>query len=153
MEIRIPTGPAPRVQCASIQSFPPDLRQALEAIAARQQFPSGYLLFRQDEKAASVFLVCSGQVRVYASSNGHRSLELGRFTSGDIFGMAEILAHQNHPYFAETVGLATVGVVPARRFQDFLAHQPGACFHMVRVLSEQVGAAYQQMRGFSGIGM
>ena len=107
----------------------------LEAAGSKQQYPSAYVLFREDGNSQGVFFVRSGKVRMSV-----RNLpKLNRnFGVGSVLGLPSTFT--GHPYSltAETVAESEIVHVPRGQFLELMREQPDLCREATDMLGREV---------------
>jgi len=96
---RVPPAPL-------LSELPPDAFLRLLAHAVVRRVPAGTAIVRQGEPGTSLFLVASGQLRVYASNAASRTgegTELARLGEGAIFGELALVSAQPRAATVEAV--------------------------------------------------
>lgn len=119
----------------------------LAAIAARgtpRQFPAHAIVVNEGDVSNSLYIVLSGRLKVYASSDEGRDVVLGELGPGDYFGELSLDGGQRS---ASVMALEPTRccVVSAADLRQFLADHPDFAQHLVlgligtvRRLTEQV---------------
>jgi CRP-like cAMP-binding protein len=111
------------------------LRNSLEAAGRKQQCPSAYVLFREDDNCEGIFLVSKGKVRM--SVNNLPSLDRD-FGPGSLLGLPSTFT--GHRYSLSAVTLAESEVVHVQRepFLDLMREQPDLCREATDMLGREV---------------
>lgn len=66
-------------------------------------FPTQTVIFEEDNKVANVFVVCSGHLKLSATSREGRTMILRLAGPGDVLGLSAALSGENHEVTAETI--------------------------------------------------
>jgi len=119
----------------------------LDAIAPRGQarsFPTHAILINEGDTTDSLYIVLSGRVKVYASSDDGREVVLTEYGPGEYFGELSIDGDKRSASI-KAIEACTCRVVPSSDLRQFLADHPDFAMHltgklirMVRRLTEQV---------------
>ena len=136
--------------CPVQRSFcplPADLRTVFEALKTTTALDKGETFFHEGEPCRSVFVICSGYVKLTTASSEGKVLLLRFAGPGDLLGVAEAVLG-NAPY--ECSGVAAepvlVAVIPSDTFLRFVGAYPDTCVRLTLALSEQYKAAQRETR-------
>ena len=119
----------------------------LDAIAPRgktRTFPAQAILINEGDTTDSLYILLSGRVKIYASSDDGRELVLAEHGPGEYFGELSIDGEKRSAS-VRTLEPSTCCVVQGVELRQFLADHPDFAMHlteklirMVRRLTEQV---------------
>jgi len=119
----------------------------LEQIAQRggtRHYPAHAVLINEGDTTDALFLIVSGRVKAYATSEDGRDVVLGEQGPGEYFGELALDGGQRS-VSVMTLEPCTCCVVPGPRLREFLAEHPDFAWHlalkfarMVRRLTDQV---------------
>ena len=123
-----------------------DALKAFDGIKSIQVFPGGAVLFKEGQIARGVFLLCRGCVRLSVCSDRGRRMSLRVATSGEVLGLSAALACGSYEVTCEALEDIQVAVVRRKDLLAFLHDYPGACMHVVRLLSDDLHVAYERVR-------
>ena len=126
-----------------------DLWQALHGIKAVKVYPKGTVLFQQGTPVDGVYVVESGEVRLFLPTLQGRSQLLDVAGPGTILGLSESMSGDNHRVTAEAGDHTTVAFVSRERFIEFLREHGDFCMQIVRLLSEDLHGLYHKFRSIS----
>jgi CRP/FNR family cyclic AMP-dependent transcriptional regulator len=124
----------------------PTALEALEAIKFTATYPKGSLLFVEGEAPRGVFILCSGQVRLTASSTEGKRLIFSIPRVGDTLGASATILGTPYELSAETGELSQVNFIKREDFLDFLQNHAEARLNTARQLSEKYYAAQRDIR-------
>lgn len=119
---------------------------ALEAIKYTGVYPKGSLLFVEGEVPRGVFIICSGRVKLTASSTEGRTLIVKFAEPGEVLGSNAVILGKTYEVSAETVEPSQVNFVKSDDFLKFLNASPEACMHTAQQLSAEYYAAQRAIR-------
>ncbi len=110
--------------------------EVLQAIAARggiKRYPAQTVLVHEGDEADALFIVLSGRVKVYGSSDDGREVVYNSHGAGEYFGEMSL---DGQPRSASVMTLEPTScvVVPGAQVRDFLAHHPDFAIHLVHKL-------------------
>lgn len=113
--------------CATFFDLSHGLMKQLDNIADQVSHARRSVIFHEGDPPHSVYLVCEGEVKLFATSRGHRRMILKIARIGDVLGLSAALNSLPHEVTAETLGPSTFKQVGQRLFLEFLsAHAEAA---------------------------
>ena len=121
---------------SSFCNFSPPALADYNLIGALQTAPPRTMLFREDDPADQVLVVCSGQVKLWCESPSGRVLNLKLANSGDVLGLSAVLSGATHETSAEVIHTTFLKVISRGQFLAFLRRNADASLHAARRLSE-----------------
>jgi len=128
------------------------LPQALfDAIAQRGQsrsFPMNAILINEGDSTDSLYIVLSGRVKAYASSEDGREVVLTEYGPGEYFGELS-LDGARRSASVKALEPCTCRVVQGSELQAFLAEYPAFAMHLTHKLMRMVRRLTEQVRGLA----
>jgi CRP/FNR family transcriptional regulator, cyclic AMP receptor protein len=124
----------------------PAAAKEFESIKVSSQYPSGSILFMENERARGFFLVCSGEVKLSVSSKGGKTLILQMAKPGELIGLSAAMSGVPYEVTAEVLYPSQVVFVRTEDFQRFVHRFPEAYEAVIRQLNLQYGRACGQLR-------
>ena len=116
------------------------------AIGVETSFARGTTLFVEDNPSNSVFVVCTGQVKLFCTSKEGKTLILKIAMPGDVLGLGAVLSGSNYEVTAETLQPTQVKSIRRKEFLAFLAKHGEGSLHAAKALSEDYRAAFFDAR-------
>ncbi len=116
----------------------------LEANSIPMEYRRGNVLFRQGDEAIGVFVLCSGRVKVSATSREGRTLILRVASEGDVLGMEAALSGEEYEVTAEAVEPCEVRVLRTRFLRQMLQEHGETSLGVAHVLTEDYRAAFDK---------
>lgn len=104
-----------------------------------REYDAGSLICREGEVSQEMYVIQSGQVRIYKDAAGS-TLELATLGKGDFFGEMSVLEGLPRDASAEAVGETRVLVLSAGALLVRLRRDPTFAFELLRRLSGRVRA-------------
>ena len=123
----------------------PSLR-ALEALKYTTLYPRGALLFVEGQPGRGVYILCSGRVKLSATSRDARVIITRIARAGEILGLCATLSGGPYEVTAETLEPSQVNFVRAADFKRFLASNAEASLRAAEQLGRNYSAALEQVR-------
>jgi CRP/FNR family cyclic AMP-dependent transcriptional regulator len=111
------TERADRIFC----NLPDEAIERFDEIAMQISYPSRSIVFEEGQRAAGIFIVCSGQIKLSSTSRDGRTMILKIAVPGDVLGLTATLNDLPYEVTAETLEPCRIRSVRRRDFLDFLA--------------------------------
>lgn len=111
-------------------------------------YPSGAVLFHENQKARGVFVLCSGELKLSICSSKGKSLILRVAKPGDAVGLASTLTGNPFEVTATATRACTIIFVPRDKFLSFIATHPEANAEVLRQLCISYLGACDHVRAF-----
>src|SRR5208282_4939228 len=119
---------------------------ALNTLRQTTFYPKGALLFVEGQPTRGLFLICSGQAKLYVNSAEGQSLTLRVVEPGEVLCLSSLIADQPYPITAETLGPCQVGFLPRLGFLQLMRAHPDVALRVAKHLSMEIGKAWRQTR-------
>lgn len=123
----------------------------LEAIAPHGQtrsFPAHAILINEGDTTDSLYIVLSGRVKVYASSDDGREVVLAEYGPGEYFGELS-LDGEKRSASIKAIEACRCRIVQGSELRQFLAEQPDFALHLTRKLIRMVRRLTDQVRSLA----
>jgi CRP/FNR family cyclic AMP-dependent transcriptional regulator len=124
--------------------LPPALLESLTSRGGNRFFPAHAVLINEGDDTSSIYIVLSGRVKVYSTSEQGRHIVLAEFGPGHYLGELA-LDGARRSVSVQTLEPTRCCVVPGAELRPFLDEHPEFAWHltcklvrMVRRLTEQV---------------
>lgn len=124
---------------------PPAARE-FELIRMTTTYPSGAVLFGEDEKPHGVFVLLTGRVKLSISSPSGKIIILRIARAGEILGLHAVVSGTVFQATAETLEPCQVSFVRRDEFLRFLRDHPLASMEAARQLSVRYQETCEQLR-------
>lgn len=123
----------------------PALRD-LNAIRQTAFYPPAAVLFVEGEAPRGLFILCSGQAKLSASSRDGKSITLRLVAPGEVLGLSSVIANGAYATTAETVAPSQVNFIPRPEFLRFLHTHAEVSVRVAEHLSMELHKAWEQSR-------
>ena len=126
-------------------------RSLLDAIAPHgltRSFPAHAILINEGDTTDSLYIVLSGRVKVYASSDDGRELVLTEYGPGEYFGELSIDGDKRSASI-KALEPCTCRVVQGSELRQFLVEHPDFAMHLTRKLIGMVRRLTEQVRSMA----
>ncbi len=126
--------------------LPPESLRDLSSIRQNAFYPQSAVLFVEGEPPRGLFILCSGQAKLTASSKDGKSITLRQVERGEVLGLSSVVAHSPYPVTAETLAPSQVSFIPRDEFLRFLHHHGDVSMRVAEHLSMELHRAWEQTR-------
>lgn len=137
-----------RVQAAGafFNSLSPEALKDFEAMEHPTSYPSGKLLFSENEESQGIYVVLDGEVKLSINSSDGKRLILRIAKKGEILGLTSTLSGRPYEMTAEILYPVKSAFIPRREFLNFLMHHPEVYQAVTEELSRNYSIACEQLR-------
>ena len=123
-----------------------DANAFIEANSVTMEYPRGSVLFREGDRPGAAFVLCSGKVKVSASSREGRTMILRIADAGDVLGLSAALTNGEHEVTVEVLEPCRARVLPLKFLNSLLQDYPDASLGAAKVLAVDYRAAFDEAR-------
>jgi CRP/FNR family cyclic AMP-dependent transcriptional regulator len=120
--------------------------EKFDCLGTTVQFGRGGVIFREGDACSSVHVLCSGRVKLSATSREGRTLILKIARAGEVLGLSAALASQPYEVTAETVEPCRLKTIRRQALLDFLDRNPDASMRAARAVAQEYKAAFCEVR-------
>ncbi|MBW4026248.1 MAG: Crp/Fnr family transcriptional regulator [Acidobacteria bacterium] len=124
----------------------PAAAKEFAAIKYSTTYPSGSVLFLENEHTRGVFLLCSGLVKLAVSSRGGKTLILRIAGPREIIGLHSVMSNAHAEVSAETLQPCQIAFIRREDFLRFVHTYPEVYETVAMQLSSQYSSACEQLR-------
>lgn len=121
------------------EGTPQEAWHAVSGLLVRKQLDSGEAVFRQGEKADSMFLIKAGLVKLWKATEDGRELILDIRKAGDLLGENVLIEAGDYPVFATTLSTALLCGIDRPTFEKLVQAYPQVGLAVIRNLSKRIG--------------
>ena len=118
----------------------------LKAVERRERRAAGEMLFMEGESPAGVYVLHEGDVELVFSPREGEPKPLRVINPGRILGLSSVVMEHPHDCSAVALTDCEVGFVEREAFLRSLEKTPAIWFSVLRMLSNDVNAVYDDMR-------
>ena len=115
-------------------------------IGVETNYPKGITLFRENSRSNSVFVVCTGQVKLFCTSRDGKTLILKIAMPGDVLGLGAVLSGTEYEVTAETAGPTQIKNIMRDDFLLFIQKHGEGSLHAAKALSVDYKSAFFDAR-------
>jgi CRP/FNR family cyclic AMP-dependent transcriptional regulator len=115
-------------------------------IGVENSFASGITLFHEGARSKGVFVVCTGQVKLFCTSKEGKTLILKIAMPGDVLGLGAVLSDSSYEVSAQTIQPTQIKSIAREEFLPFLEKHGEGSLHAAKALSDDYKAAFFDAR-------
>jgi CRP-like cAMP-binding protein len=112
--------------------------EQLVQVMTHTTYPKGTLLFRRNDPGDSVYIILTGQIRIFTEDNQGNELTITHYSDGQVFGELSLLDQQPRSASADAATDLEVLILDREHFLSFLNEHPGIGLSMMRSLTHRV---------------
>jgi CRP/FNR family cyclic AMP-dependent transcriptional regulator len=127
-------------------NLPDDAIERFDEIAMQIAYPSRSIVFEEGQRASGIFVVCSGQIKLSATSRDGRTMILKIALPGDVLGLTATLNDLPSEVTAETLEPCQIRSVRRRDFLDFLAQFGNVSRQAAQVIAREYHEVFLDAR-------
>lgn len=126
-----------------------DLLSALRELKPARSFPKGATLFQRGDPGEGIYLIDTGEVRVFLGGGRKQRQLLELAGPGSVLGLNECMASQNHRITAVANDETMAIFVPREEFLEFLQDRGNFRLQVISALSEGLHDLYHKFGSIS----
>jgi len=115
-------------------------------IGVETSFARGTTLFDEGSPGAGVFVLCTGQVKLFCTSKEGKTLILKIAMPGDVLGLGAVLSGANYEVTAETLQPTQIKSIRREEFLAFIQKHGEGSLHAAKALSDDYRSAFFDAR-------
>jgi len=118
----------------------------LNSLRQTSIYPKGVLLFVEGQPSRGLYILCSGEAKLYANSAEGQSLTLRVAQRGEVLGLSSLIGDERYPLTAETLCPSQVSFIPRLAFLQFVRANVDVALRVAKHLSMELSQAWKQTR-------
>jgi CRP/FNR family cyclic AMP-dependent transcriptional regulator len=118
----------------------------LNSLRQTSIYPRGVLLFVEGQPTRGLYVMCSGEAKLYVNSAEGQSLTLRVVEHGEVLGLSSLIADECYPVSAETLCPSQVSFIPRLEFLQFMRANADVALRVAKHLSLELSKAWKQTR-------
>lgn len=127
-------------------NLPQEALDFLEANSLSMEYPRRAVLFREGDRSNAIFILCSGRVKVSASSREGRVMILRLAGAGSVLGMSAAFSGPSYETTVEALEPCHVRVLRTSALAVLLRDYPQVAVAMARTFAGEYKAAFEEVR-------
>jgi CRP/FNR family transcriptional regulator, cyclic AMP receptor protein len=116
----------------------------LNSLRQTSIYPKGVMLFVEGQPTRGLYILCSGEVKLYANSAEGESLTLRVAEHGEVLGLNSLIGDERYTVTAETLCPCQISFIPRLEFLQFMRANPDVALRVAKHLSMELGKAWKQ---------
>ena len=116
------------------------------SIGTEIKYAKGTTLFRESETVNGVYVICTGQVKLFCMSKEGKTLILKIAMPGDVLGLGVVISGDVYEVTAETIAPTQIKSIRRDEFLTFLKKHGEVSLHAAQALSEDYKTAFFDAR-------
>jgi CRP/FNR family transcriptional regulator, cyclic AMP receptor protein len=126
-----------------------DSVEAFQKIKFTSSYPTGAVLFVEEQVPRGVYMLCTGRVKLTMTSSKGKTVLLHVAEAGEMMGLDSAISGNVHELTAETLQPCQVDFVRKGDLLNFLREHQDAAVRAMQQISNSYGAACHQIRYLS----
>ena len=122
---------------------------ALSKVAVKKTFPSHTILLSEGDKTDSLYVICSGKVKVEISDEHGKEVILTMLGPGEYFGEMALLDGKPRSASVVTRGPTELLIISRNDFRDILISNPDAVYNLLRGLLKRLREANEKIESLA----
>jgi CRP-like cAMP-binding protein len=124
------------------------IETTLAGLATVETYATGEVIFLEGAAPLGVYVVRAGSVDMFFQRGPQRSPRIAG--AGHILGLSALVMQHRHECSAIARTASEIGFIERARFELTLSEMPAVWFAVLRTLSSEVNAAYDDLRFLTG---
>lgn len=124
-----------------LSSLSPEETDQISAGVSSKIFEKGELIFRQGERSNRLYIVCSGQAKVYRISSEGKEQILYLLSGGDFIGAFNLLKEDEFAFSAEALETTHVSMLEKTFFDQIVLSNPQITLKIFEKAYERINKA------------
>ena len=130
--------------------IPEPVLAALAASSIKKSYPKNNIIIHEGDDTGPLFIILSGKVRVFLSSEDGKVVTLSVQREGSYFGELSILDDEPRSASVMTLEPTVCALIPKHAFTAWLRDHPEeAALHLMRGLTRRIRVLTENVRGLA----
>jgi len=125
--------------------LPAAVLEEQDALRQTASYPKGALLFRQGAPPRGIYVICSGSVKLTATSSRGTAVIMEVVESGDVLGLSATLAGSPYEASAETLEPIEASFLRREPFLDYLRKHSEVALRVAEQLNVELRRSHQHL--------
>ncbi len=123
--------------------------EALSSHAVAKSFRPNTILVQEGGDGDSLYVIESGQVKIYLSDEQGREIVINVLGPGEYFGEMALLERSPRSASVITTELSRISIISRADFETCLANNPGIAFELIRGLIQRLKIATENVKSLA----
>jgi CRP/FNR family cyclic AMP-dependent transcriptional regulator len=119
----------------------PEALAEYDALSTHFDLPPGGVLFAEGQRPNSVYVLCSGHVKLTSSSRDGKTLLVRVANPGDVLGLSAAISDTTYEVAAQALGAVLVKAFKRNDFLQFIERHVEGSLHAAEMLNHEYRAA------------
>src|SRR5271157_2528850 len=119
-----------------------------EHIGQAHRIPRGRMLYWQGDPVENVYMIRSGAVKIFSTSQSGKTYAYGVIGKGGMAGVTSVLMGKNHEFVAEVLEDTELIAIPTGEFERLLEINPRFAMLVMKKLAEEINFLASNTRDF-----
>lgn len=123
--------------------------KSLASRASHKTFPKNAIVINEGDDAGPLYVILSGKVRVFLSSEAGKVITLSIQEAGSYFGELSLLDDSPRSASVMTLEKTVCGLIAKSEFKKWLSEHPDLAFCIIKGLTRRIRILTESVRGFA----
>jgi CRP/FNR family cyclic AMP-dependent transcriptional regulator len=123
--------------------------KSLASRATHKTFPKNAIIINEGDDAGPLYVILSGKVRVFLSSEAGKVITLSIQEAGSYFGELSLLDDSPRSASVMTLEKTVCGLVAKAEFRKWLSENPDLTWRIITGLTRRIRILTESVRGFA----
>jgi len=114
-----------------------------------RSYPKNTVIVNEGDASDSLYLILSGQVKVFLSDANGKEIIINVLKEGDYFGELAIIEESNRSASIMTTEKATFAILSKTSFNEILSQHPEMAFRLLKYLARRVRELTNNIKGLA----
>ena len=114
-----------------------DLEQLAEATVTRT-FNKNSIVITEGDSSSSLYIILSGDVKVFVSNEDGKTNIVNRLGSGDYFGELSLIDDEPRSASVEAVSKCKISILSRQYFVDYIEQHPRVAIHLLKGIGKRL---------------
>ena len=126
-----------------------DTLRSLASRASHKTFPKNAIIINEGDEAGPLYVILSGKVRVFLSSEAGKVITLSIQEAGSYFGELSLLDDSPRSASVMTLEKTVCGLIAKAEFKKWLSEHPDLTWCIIKGLTRRIRILTESVRGFA----
>lgn len=117
----------------------------IQSLFRRPEYKKGDFLFMEDEPTSAVFLITSGRVKLFKTSDEGKEVVLGILSTNNLFGEQILFSEGKHTFAAQALEPTRLCACYKNDFEALVAQNSEISIKIIRTLGEKLNKMTEQL--------
>jgi len=126
--------------------------QDLERIAAAsvvRSFPKNSIVITEGDSSNSLYVILSGEVKVFVSDEDGKTNTISRYSAGDYFGELSLIDEEPRSASVETISKCKIAILSRNYFVGYIERHPRVAISLLKGVSQRLRVTTDHARNLA----